>query len=101
MPPINPLDNLPLVASFQQLADAYSLSASEVSVICRKQKLAVSKLVGSSSSGLVNSEKFSEAVNELDDQTTKTREERSTSAKKWWASEAGMKRRAEMRKKKQ
>ena len=99
--PINPTENLPQTASFQQLADAYSLSASEVSVICRKQKLPVSKLVGSSVSGLVNSEVFAEAVNDLDKATTKTREERSTSAKLWWASEAGLKRRAEMRKKKQ
>jgi len=98
--PINPIENLPLVASFQQLADAFSLSASEVSVICRKQKLPVSKLTSSSVSGLVNSEAFSLAVNALDEQTTKTREERSASAKKWWASEEGMKRREEMRKKK-
>ena len=99
--PINPIENLPQTASFQQLADAYSLSASEVSVICRKQKLPVSKLVGSSSSGLVNSEAFSLAVNALDDQTTKSRAKRSDKAKLWWASEAGLKRRAEMRKKKQ
>lgn len=98
--PINPIDNLPLTASFQQLADVYSLSASEVSVICRKQKLPVSKLVGSSISGLVNSEAFAAAINKLDAKTVKTRETRSDKAKLWWASEAGMKRRSEMRKKK-
>ena len=97
---INPIENLPLTASFQQLADAYSLSASEVSVICRKQKLPVSKLTSSTISGLVNSEKFSEAVNDLNKATTKSRGKRSDKAKEWWASEAGLKRRAEMRKKK-
>ena len=99
--PINPIENLPQTASFQQLADAYSLSASEVSVICRKQKLPVSKLANSSISGLDNSEAFSLAVNALDKATTKTRDKRSTKAQEWWASEAGLKRRAEMRKKKQ
>lgn len=83
------------IVSIQALADKLSLSADDVSKVCRRQKVPVARLA---QSGVVDESKFMEALGREPRRAIKLSNERSEAAKAWWDSAAGKKRREAMKK---